>query len=98
MQQATEQIPSGLMTAFIGRQSKLPLALLASRKWCKEKLKLEEPIACSIANYLNAQCKVIGGNKEALEFIEMNYKEFDIKKVQIIISFNYDSFRLILCF
>lgn len=82
MQQATELNPSGLMTAFVGRQSKLPLALLASRKWCKEKLKLEEPIACSIANYLSAQVKVIGGNDEALEFIQMNYKEFGIQKLK----------------
>jgi hypothetical protein len=63
MQKASEQTPSGLMAVFLNRQSKLNMALLAARKWCKEKLKLEAQVECEIANYLNAQCKVIGGNK-----------------------------------
>lgn len=81
MQAASEQLPGGLMTAFITRQSKLSLAMLGARKWCKDKLRMEEPIVCHISNYLNAKCKVIGGNKEALDFIELNYKEFDLLKV-----------------
>lgn len=82
MQKASEQVPSGLMTVFLNRQSKLNMALLAARKWCKDKLKLETQIECEISNYLNSQCKVIGGNKEALDFIELNYKEFDINRVK----------------
>ena len=82
MQTASEAVQSGLMTVFIGRQSKLNLAMLAARKWCTEKLKLNEPIECEIANHLNGQCKVIGGNKEALDFIELNMKEFNIAKIK----------------
>ena len=82
MQKASEAVPSGLMTVFLSRQSKLNMAMLASRKWCNDKLKLDEPIECEISNYLNAQCKVIGGNKEALDFIELNYKEFNINRVK----------------
>ena len=82
MQKASESLPSGLMTVFLGRQSKLNMAMLASRKWCKDKLKLDEPIECEISNYLNSQCKVVGGNKEALDFLELNHKEFAINKVK----------------
>jgi hypothetical protein len=70
MQAASEQLPSGLMTAMLTRQSKLSLAMLGARKWCKDKLKMNEPIVCQISNHLNAKCKVVGGNKE-----------FDILKV-----------------
>ena len=82
MQRASEQTPSGLMTAILGRKSNLNLAMLAARKWCKEKLCLNEPIECQIANYLSAQVRVIGGNKQALDFIETNYKEFEIVKLK----------------
>ncbi len=82
MQRASEQTPSGLMTAILNRKSNLNLAMLAARKWCIEKLNLNEPIECQIANYLSAQVRVIGGNKQALDFIETNYKEFDIVKLK----------------
>lgn len=82
MQKASESVPSGLMTVYTGRQSKLNLAMAAARKWCKEALNLNEPIVCEIANYLFAECKVIGGNKQALDFIETNQKEFNLKRIK----------------
>lgn len=82
MQKASESVSSGLMSVFLSRQSKLNLAMLGARKWCKEKLKLDDPIECEIANYLFSQCKVIGGNTEALDFIETNYKEFNINRIK----------------
>ncbi len=81
MQKASELAPSGLMTAFLSRQSKLSLAMLASRKWCEEKLRMEAPVVCQVSNYLNSKCKVVGGNSQALDFLELNYKEFGILKV-----------------
>lgn len=82
MKTACEMQPSGLMTAFVGSKSKLDLARFAAKKWCVEKLKLTEPVICEMANYLNAQCKVIGGNTEALDFIELNYRSFGINRVK----------------
>ena len=82
MQEASEQVPSGLMSVFLGRQSRLNLAMLAARKWCQDKLRMDGQVECEIANFLNAGCKVIGGNKEALDFIALNYKEFQINKVK----------------
>jgi hypothetical protein len=82
MKVACESQESGLMTAFIGSKSKLDLARYAAKKWCIEKLKLPEPVVCETANYLNSQCKVIGGTKQALDFIELNYKTFGINRVK----------------
>lgn len=82
MQEASQEVSSGLMTVFLNRDSKLKTGMLAARKWCKEKLQLEEPIECEIANYLFSQVKVIGGNTEALDFIELNQKEFNINRTK----------------
>lgn len=82
MKKACQRTESGLMTTFVGAKSRLDLARFSAVKWCREKLKLEEPVVCDIANYLNAQCKVLGGNKEALDFIELNFREFDIKRIK----------------
>jgi len=82
MQKASELMPSGLATAFLSRQSKLSLAMLASRKWCSEKLRLEGPVVCQVSSYMNAGCKVVGGNIQALDFLELNSKEFNILKVR----------------
>jgi [acyl-carrier-protein] S-malonyltransferase len=82
MKKACQRTESGLMTTFVGAKSRLDLARFSAVKWCREKLKLEEPVVCDVANYLNAQCKVLGGNKEALDFIEVNFREFDIKRIK----------------
>jgi malonyl CoA-acyl carrier protein transacylase len=81
MQHASEQAPSGMMSVFVNRQSELNLAMLGARKWCA-KLRIDEPHVCEIANYLYSGCKVIGGNKEALEFIELNQKEFKLVRTK----------------
>lgn len=82
MQRASEAVPSGLMSVFLSRESQLKMAMLAARKWCTDKLKLDVPVECSVANYLFSQCRVIGGNREALEFVELNRDEFKLKRVK----------------
>ena len=83
MQEASEASPSGLMSVFLNRQSQLNLAMVAARKWSTEKLKLPaDQVECSIANYLFSKCKVVGGNRDSLDFIELNYKEFKIDRVK----------------
>ena len=83
MQEASESAPSGLMSVFLNKQSRLNLAMVAARRWSTEKLKLPaDQVECSIANYLFSKCKVIGGNKESLDFIELNHKEFNIDRVK----------------
>lgn len=82
MQEASQSVSSGLMSVFLNRDSKLNIGMLAARKWCRDELKIGDPIECQIANYLFSKCKVIGGNSEALDFIELNHKEFGINKVK----------------
>lgn len=81
MQTASEQTPSGMMSVFLSKKSELNLAMLGARKWC-HKIGVNEPVVCEVANYLFSGCKVIGGNKEALEFIEINQKEFHLSRVK----------------
>lgn len=64
MQKQSEAVPSGLLTVFIQHNSELRKAMLAAREWCSTKLQLQVPVVCEISNYLFADCKVIGGNKE----------------------------------
>lgn len=56
-------------------------AMLVAREWCTREHGIENPV-CSAANYLFPHCRVIGGHLEALQFIETNYKDFDLKKVK----------------
>ncbi|XP_050395824.1 malonyl-CoA-acyl carrier protein transacylase, mitochondrial [Patella vulgata] len=81
MQRASEIIPSGMMTVFVGHNSKLNFAMLAAREYCSQKLHIREPVCC-IANYLYSDCKVIAGNEEALQFIEDNKQDFNIKRTK----------------
>lgn len=66
MQEASDAVPSGLMTVFLSHQSKLKSAMVAARQYCKERVGIDEPV-CSVANYLFCDAKVIGGNMEVLK-------------------------------
>lgn len=62
MQEASEMVPSGMASVFIGPQSKLGLACQLAKEWCK-KQGIENP-ECTVSNYLYPGCKVIAGNQE----------------------------------
>lgn len=79
MQEASEMVPSGMMTVFLNAQSKVDFACHTAELYCKRKLGIEYPI-CRVANHLYTECKVIGGNLEALKFIETHRQEFGIKR------------------
>ncbi|XP_041375753.1 malonyl-CoA-acyl carrier protein transacylase, mitochondrial-like [Gigantopelta aegis] len=81
MQTASEAEPSGMMSVFIGHDTKLNFALLAAREFCQRKLGLSGAVCC-VANYLYADCKVIAGHDEALNFLENNYKDFGIRRLK----------------
>jgi [acyl-carrier-protein] S-malonyltransferase len=80
MHKASEQTTGGLMTVILGRDGTVDKAALAAREYCILK-GIDENIAeCRVSNYLFPHCKVIGGHKEALNFIEKNGKDFGIKR------------------
>ena len=63
MQEASEEISSGMMTAFLGSGSKLKMAMAAAREYCQQRCDIHDPV-CSVANYLYPECKVIAGHIE----------------------------------
>lgn len=83
MQKASEQVSSGLATAFLTKKSQLKLAMLGARKWCVEEMRMSpEQVECSVANNLFYKCQVVGGNVEALDFLDVNYRQFGIVKMK----------------
>lgn len=78
MQSASNEVNSGMMSVFIGRESKLSLAMEAAREWCNKYMKIDVP-CIQIANHMYAECKVIAGHKEVcakLEEKRMNERLF----------------------
>jgi [acyl-carrier-protein] S-malonyltransferase len=82
MQLCSQQVPSGLMTIFYGADGKVNFACRAASEWCTRRGIEPEHSVCGVTNYLFPHCKVIGGHEEALKFIELNAKDFGIKKTK----------------
>lgn len=80
MQYTSDLVPSGMMTVFFTPAAKVNLACLAAKEWCIKKGIGAEHAECSVANYLFPHCKVIAGHQEALSFLEINAKDFGIRK------------------
>jgi [acyl-carrier-protein] S-malonyltransferase len=63
MQTASNEVNSAMMSVFIGRETKLGLAMEAAREWCNKYMNIEIPCV-QIANHMYAECKVLAGHKE----------------------------------
>nr|XP_023022242.1 probable malonyl-CoA-acyl carrier protein transacylase, mitochondrial [Leptinotarsa decemlineata] len=80
MQLAAEAYKGGMLTIMIRPDSKLNYACLKAKDWAVDK---GDPIPeCKIANYLYPDCKVVSGSESALQYIEENYKIFNLRKVK----------------
>lgn len=77
MQQASMRCTSGLLTVKLSHKSNLNLIMEFARRHCVEKLGMFNPV-CQIAGYLFADCKLVGGHEEALQFIEKHAADFHI--------------------
>lgn len=80
MQIASDKHPGGMLTVFYGPDSDLSGACAKAKEWCLEK-GVENP-ECVISNYLFPHCKTVAGSFEALNFIEINAKQYKIRKVK----------------
>ncbi|KAJ1525278.1 hypothetical protein ONE63_010101 [Megalurothrips usitatus] len=78
MNSAAEKVQGGLLTVFLDPAAKTGTILNSALEWCL-KTGVENPV-CSVANYLYPHCRVIGGNIEALQFIEQNCADLSIRK------------------
>ena len=63
MQSASNEVNSGMMSVFVGRETKLTLAIEAAREWCNKYINIDVP-CIQVANHMYAECKVLAGHKE----------------------------------
>lgn len=82
MQYASEIVPSAMATVFLYADAQINLACQAATEWSKLRGVSDEYAVCSVANYLFPHCKVIAGHEEAIKFIELNGKDFGIKRMR----------------
>lgn len=62
MQEASEAIPSGMLSVLGQRQSNFSFACMEAQEHCKS-LGIENPV-CQVSNYLFPDCRVISGHLE----------------------------------
>ncbi|KAK3085645.1 hypothetical protein FSP39_006574 [Pinctada imbricata] len=81
MQEASEEVNSGMITLKLFYASRLPLAIDCAIEYCRFKLNMENPIV-RIANYLSPEYQVVAGHDEALEFIIENAEDFNLRSIR----------------
>lgn len=80
MQLASETNPGAMATVMYGPDSNLGDACKKAIEWCLDR-GVENP-DCRIANYLYPHSKVVAGSIEAIEFIEKNLKQYNLKRIK----------------
>lgn len=82
MQIASDKYKGGMATILYksDKNSQLNLACEKAREWCLD-VGVEHP-DCVIANHLFPQCKVISGSEEALRYINLNLKTYNLDKMK----------------
>ncbi|XP_063616965.1 probable malonyl-CoA-acyl carrier protein transacylase, mitochondrial [Cydia splendana] len=78
MAAAAKERPQALLTVWLAADANLPHAMLRAREHA-ETQGLSDPV-CQVANYLYPHCKVVGGDEEALKFLEKRGAEFGIRR------------------
>ncbi|XP_031996060.1 malonyl-CoA-acyl carrier protein transacylase, mitochondrial [Hylobates moloch] len=82
MQEASEAVPSGMLSVLGQPQSKFNFACLEAREHCKS-LGVENPV-CEVSNYLFPDCRVISGHQEALRFLQKNSSKFHFRRTRML--------------
>uniref|UniRef100_H0XAE8 Malonyl-CoA-acyl carrier protein transacylase, mitochondrial n=2 Tax=Otolemur garnettii TaxID=30611 RepID=H0XAE8_OTOGA len=82
MQEASEAVPSGMLSVLGKPQSKFNSACLEAREHCKS-LGIENPV-CEVSNYLFPDCRVISGHLEALQFLQKNSSKFHFRRTKML--------------
>ncbi|ETE65312.1 Malonyl-CoA-acyl carrier protein transacylase, mitochondrial [Ophiophagus hannah] len=82
MQEASEIIPSGMLSVIGRRNSDYKTACLEALEYCKT-VGIEDPV-CEVSNYLFPDSRVIAGHIQALEFLQKNSKKFSFARVKML--------------
>lgn len=88
MQVACEETHSGMAAVLLKEDgtSQLAEACEQAKKYCIENCDMEYA-ECSIANELYPNCKVIAGNIDALKYVQLNVRTYNLKVVRPIPTF-----------
>ncbi|XP_015278465.1 PREDICTED: malonyl-CoA-acyl carrier protein transacylase, mitochondrial [Gekko japonicus] len=82
MQEASETVPSGMLSVIGQHNSDYVAACIDARKHCKS-VGIEDPI-CEVSNYLFPDSRVIAGHLQALEFLQQNSKKYSFARVKML--------------
>ncbi|XP_048463582.1 malonyl-CoA-acyl carrier protein transacylase, mitochondrial isoform X3 [Rhincodon typus] len=82
MQEASESIPSGMLSVMGQAESKFKYACLEAQEHCKT-LGIEDPV-CEVANYLFPNGRVIAGNLQALKYLQQNCQKFHFLRTKLL--------------
>lgn len=82
MQLASDMHKGGMATILYksDKSSQLKLACEKAKEWCLDAG--DENPECVISNHLFPQCKVISGSEEALRYISLNLKTYNLDKMK----------------
>ncbi|XP_063164327.1 malonyl-CoA-acyl carrier protein transacylase, mitochondrial isoform X2 [Candoia aspera] len=82
MQEASEVIPSGMLSVIGRKDSDYKAACFEAREYCKS-VGIADPV-CEVSNYLFPDSRVIAGHLQALEFLQKNSKKFSFARVKML--------------
>ncbi|XP_052016118.1 malonyl-CoA-acyl carrier protein transacylase, mitochondrial [Apodemus sylvaticus] len=82
MQEASEAVPSGMLSVLGQRQSNFSFACLEAQEHCRS-LGIENPV-CQVSNYLFPDCRVISGHLEALHFLRRNSAKYHFRRTKML--------------
>ncbi|XP_075458909.1 malonyl-CoA-acyl carrier protein transacylase, mitochondrial [Ascaphus truei] len=82
MQQASEAVPSGMLSVVGYPQTRYNFACLEAREHCKS-LGLDNPV-CDVANYLFPDGRVIAGHIQALKFLQTNSRKYHFARTKML--------------
>uniref|UniRef100_A0A2K6U327 Malonyl-CoA-acyl carrier protein transacylase, mitochondrial n=2 Tax=Saimiri boliviensis TaxID=27679 RepID=A0A2K6U327_SAIBB len=82
MQEASDAVPSGMLSVLGQPESKFSLACLEAREHCKS-LGIENPV-CEVSSYLFPDCRVISGHLEALQFLRKNSPKYRFRRTRML--------------
>ncbi|XP_042323036.1 malonyl-CoA-acyl carrier protein transacylase, mitochondrial [Sceloporus undulatus] len=82
MQEASEAVPSGMLSVIGRNNSDYFAACLEAREYCKS-VGLENPV-CEVSNYLFPDSRVIAGHLQALEYLQKNSKKYSFARVKML--------------
>ncbi|XP_017460988.1 PREDICTED: probable malonyl-CoA-acyl carrier protein transacylase, mitochondrial [Rhagoletis zephyria] len=80
MQAACDAVPSGMILILYGPDTQVGTVCAKAQQWCLER-GVEAPY-CGVANYMYPHCKVIAGNQDALQYIEVNARALKIRRLK----------------